>query len=91
MMTGNITSLVHDLAGARAELAEVERITSYEIGRLNGQIAAVEQRIVDARLAGEREIARLNEQIAESKQRLAVSRDKLTAAQERFEAARAAS
>jgi hypothetical protein len=84
-------SLARIVAESRAELAQIERITSYEIARLHGQIAAAEQRIADARLAGEREIARLKDEVDESKQRLAVSQEKLSQAEHRLAVARAAS
>jgi regulator of extracellular matrix RemA (YlzA/DUF370 family) len=90
-LTGNITSLARVVAEARAEHAQVERISALETAKLNGQIAAAEQRIESARLAGEQHIVQLREQIVEVEQRLAVSRDKLSQAELRFDAARGVS
>jgi predicted nucleic acid-binding Zn-ribbon protein len=87
-MTGNLFSLTRDLAESRAELAEIEHHSAFEIGRLNAAIVAAEQRITDARLAGERSIAELREQIDEVGARLDVARTKLAQTQERFDAAR---
>jgi hypothetical protein len=91
MTHAELFTLTKDLAESRAELVEVHRISVLELARLDGEITDVEQRIEDARLAGEREIAELREQIDEVVARLAVAQDKLVAAQSRFNAARAAS